>query len=161
MNLPAATREDIIEAKARRALLVAAERFTEGDWFVAGEVVGAARALVAAEHQGRLPGAKNFAEYEAAAARTRGGLKYPNDLLNAALGLAGETGEVVDIAKKRVFHGVEDPPGQLLDELGDVLWYLAWLAAQHGATLEEVAARNIDKLQKRYPDGFETGGGRR
>ena len=43
----------------------------------------------------------------------------------------------------------------MLEEAGDVLWYIAELAAGLNATLEEVAQHNIDKLKKRYPQGFD------
>ena len=44
----------------------------------------------------------------------------------------------------------------MIAELGDVLWYVSELASGLGATLEEIAERNIEKLYKRYPDGFAT-----
>lgn len=109
----------------------------------------------------RASAAATFAEYEDKTARTRGQLGYRNASLNAALGLAGEAGEAVEIIKKMVFHGVSTDPEDLIVELGDVLFYVAWLAALNNASLEDVARANIDKLQERYPDGFETGGGRR
>ena len=44
------------------------------------------------------------------------------------------------------------------DELGDVLWYLAVAAKAAGLTLDEVAAKNVDKLRARYPEGFKARG---
>lgn len=73
---------------------------------------------------------------------------------NYAMGLSGESGEVTDLIKKQLFHGhLEDKDG-IKKELGDVLHYLSGLATMFGLTLEEVAATNIEKLKKRYPDGF-------
>lgn len=75
-------------------------------------------------------------------------------LSNYAMGLAGESGEVVDLLKKSVYHGHQFNAEELKGELGDVLHYLAGLATMCGMTLEDVASANIAKLQKRYPKGF-------
>ncbi|KOP81992.1 nucleotide pyrophosphohydrolase [Bacillus sp. FJAT-21945] len=75
---------------------------------------------------------------------------------NYALGLVCEAGEVGDIIKKEVFHGHEVDRKKIKDELGDVLHYLAGLATMYGFTLEQIAMTNIEKLMKRYPDGFST-----
>lgn len=75
--------------------------------------------------------------------------------LNYALGL-GEAGELQNVVKKHVFHGhdYEEAKLKVMDESGDVLWYLAMLNEVYGITLEEVAQYNLDKLTKRYPEGF-------
>ena len=75
---------------------------------------------------------------------------------NAALGLAGEAGEVVDYLKKVLFHGHTMDGAKLAKELGDVLFYTAILATLGGYSLAEVMQMNIDKLKARYPDGFTT-----
>lgn len=72
-----------------------------------------------------------------------------------ALGLAGETGEVVDDIKKKYFHGRDIDDNHTIEELGDVMWYVANLATQYGVTLDEIITRNRDKLLKRYPDMYE------
>ncbi len=72
----------------------------------------------------------------------------------AALGLAGETGEVVDIIKKYLFHGKPFHRDQLILELGDVRWYLESFAWILGVSMEEIEEANIAKLRKRFPDGF-------
>jgi NTP pyrophosphatase (non-canonical NTP hydrolase) len=72
-----------------------------------------------------------------------------------AMGLAGEAGEAVDLIKKMIFHGKVPAKDALAKELGDVLWYLANVAADHGLSLQTVADLNIDKLEKRYPFGFD------
>lgn len=72
----------------------------------------------------------------------------------AALGLAGEAGEVADIIKKMAGHGHALDRERLKDELGDVLWYIAELSVAIGLTLEEVGLANVDKLRRRYPEGF-------
>lgn len=77
-----------------------------------------------------------------------------NERASYALGLAGEAGEVCDLLKKHWGHGHDLDREKLKKELGDVLWYVAALAAQFGLTLEEVAASNVCKLRARYPQGF-------
>lgn len=70
-----------------------------------------------------------------------------------ALGLVGEAGEVAEKIKKviRDNNGVLDENDELeiVKELGDVLWYIAILASEMGASLETVAKTNLDKLQSR------------
>ncbi len=93
-------------------------------------------------------------EYERAAARTGRPQGQRDDLLLGAVGLAGEAGEVADIVKKHVFHGHELDRAHALEELGDILWYVAWTAAALGSSLSAVAEGNLRKLERRYPDGF-------
>jgi NTP pyrophosphatase (non-canonical NTP hydrolase) len=76
--------------------------------------------------------------------------------MTIALGLAGEAGEVVDLIKKVEGHGHPLDKDKLRDELGDLLWYTARLAALYEISLEDCASHNIAKLQKRYPNGFST-----
>ena len=77
-------------------------------------------------------------------------------IINACLGLSGEVGEVNDLLKKHLFQGHELDKEKLIDELGDVAWYLAEAATALKIDLEEVLLGNIDKLKKRYPQGFDT-----
>lgn len=91
-------------------------------------------------------------EYQRLAQRTSPG--NHNRVLNGVLGLAGESGECVDHVKKALFQGHDMCYKTLAKELGDVLWYAAELATGLDMTLEDVAQGNIDKLRKRYPDGF-------
>ena len=72
-----------------------------------------------------------------------------------AMGLAGESGEVVDELKKFCFHGRPLSEDKLIKEMGDVLWYLSGLASALGWDLSEVALANIKKLTERYPEGFK------
>jgi NTP pyrophosphatase (non-canonical NTP hydrolase) len=78
----------------------------------------------------------------------------PGELLNGSLGLTGEAGEVADSIKKVIFHGHKMDRDGLVKELGDVCWYLALLCHAIDVPLEEVMSQNIEKLKKRYPDGF-------
>ena len=74
-------------------------------------------------------------------------------LSNTALGLCGE---VADMVKKHLHQGHELDKEHLAKELGDVTWYLALGATIIGYELEDILQMNIDKLRKRYPDGFDS-----
>jgi NTP pyrophosphatase (non-canonical NTP hydrolase) len=63
---------------------------------------------------------------------------------------------VVDLVKKHLFQGHELDKKKLADELGDVCWYIATMAKGLGYSLEEIMKMNIEKLFKRYPNGFES-----
>ena len=75
-------------------------------------------------------------------------------LTNSVMGLCGESGEAIDLVKKHLFHGHELDRAALIKELGDVAWYLAEAAEALEIPLEEIFERNIEKLKKRYPEGF-------
>jgi NTP pyrophosphatase (non-canonical NTP hydrolase) len=97
-----------------------------------------------------------FDEYQAEAKRTLNtAIERPYLFANLGMGLAGEAGEVCDYLKKVVFHGHKLDPKKVEEELGDVLWYLANLADAVGLSLDQIAEKNIKKLRKRYPNGFE------
>lgn len=97
----------------------------------------------------------NLNEYQKLAARTLGKARsHEQQLSNGALGLAGEAGEVADTMKKHLFHGHPLDREEMVKELGDCLWYVAALATALDMELDDVAGRNIDKLRKRYPEGF-------
>lgn len=80
----------------------------------------------------------------------------------ATLGLNGEAGEVAEKIKKHLRGDAAHNPVERTDilarnheivkELGDVLFYLVWLAHYHGAGLEDVMAANMEKLRKRMAD---------
>lgn len=76
-------------------------------------------------------------------------------LINSVMGLCGESGEAIDIVKKWLAQGHELDKERLAGELGDIAWYLAEAATALDMTLEEIFARNIEKLRKRYPEGFD------
>lgn len=94
-------------------------------------------------------------EYQALAQRTASTTDSSGKIHNGVLGLCGETGEIADVIKKHVYQGHDLVVEDMIEELGDVLWYCAELAAGLGVGLAEVAERNIEKLRKRYPNGFE------
>lgn len=73
---------------------------------------------------------------------------------NALMGLAGEAGEVLDIFKKHWFQGHELDVNHVIEELGDVMYYLCWLAIEFDIDFSEICFENMRKLDKRYPNGF-------
>lgn len=77
-------------------------------------------------------------------------------LLNAVMGLCGEAGEAIDLVKKQRFQGHPLDRDALVKELGDVAWYLAEAAQGLGVPLEDIMRLNLDKLHKRYPQGFSS-----
>ena len=77
-------------------------------------------------------------------------------LINSVMGLCGESGEAIDIVKKWMAQGHELDKEHLAKELGDIAWYLAEAATALEIPLEDILQANIDKLKKRYPEGFQT-----
>ena len=75
-------------------------------------------------------------------------------LINSVMGLCGESGEAIDIVKKWMAHGHELEKEHLAKELGDIAWYLAEAATALDMDLEDILQANIDKLKRRYPEGF-------
>lgn len=111
----------------------------------------------------------SFADFDASAARTWKDQGFDAAIQNAALGLTGEAGEVADLVKKAIHHkrGFAEihtllpeeeaqavPLERLIDELGDILYYVSVAAQTAGSSLQEVAEKNKDKLEKRFPEGF-------
>lgn len=96
-------------------------------------------------------------EYQLAAMRTsRKDITTDAHLLNGALGLAGEAGEVADLVKKIMYQDHPLDWEHIAKELSDILWYVAETATAIGYDLDTIMQMNIDKLKKRYPDGFTT-----
>jgi NTP pyrophosphatase (non-canonical NTP hydrolase) len=92
--------------------------------------------------------------YREAMLRTCGQRSSINQMLNAAMGLAGESGEFCDLVKKYVFHEKPMDRAAAIKELGDIRWYLELASHCLGVTMEEVENKNIEKLKLRYPNGF-------
>jgi len=74
--------------------------------------------------------------------------------LHAAVGIAGEAGEVLDAVKKTWIYGKPLDRDNLLEESGDLLFYISALLTENGFTLEDAMHHNITKLAKRYPEGY-------
>ena len=77
-------------------------------------------------------------------------------LINGVMGLCGESGEAIDIVKKWLAQGHDLDKEKLAGELGDICWYLAETATALDLSLEEIMAANIEKLKRRYPEGFDS-----
>jgi NTP pyrophosphatase (non-canonical NTP hydrolase) len=104
-----------------------------------------------------------FSDYQR---RTADTARYPDvghNPIYPTLGLAGETGEVCEKIKKVLRdHGGNfdaEAVSAIKKELGDVLWYVARLAAELGLDLDEIAAENLDKLASRQARGTLSGSG--
>lgn len=78
---------------------------------------------------------------------------YMPNVLYAAIGMCGEAGEVSELIKKYAYHGHAMDKEHLARELGDVLWYVSYMADLFGYSLGTIMAMNQEKLAKRYPDG--------
>ena len=96
-----------------------------------------------------------FDEYKDLAMRT---CSIPYDrkedrLYHAAFGLASEAGEVTGRLQKG-YQGHEIDPEHLKKELGDCLWMIAEACDALDISMNDVAETNIEKLKKRYPEGF-------
>lgn len=97
----------------------------------------------------------NLLEYQRAVLRTCGVKERHEQIQLAALGIAGEAGEVADLVKKVTFHSHDYDEAKFCEELGDVLWYIALMCTALQIPLQDVIDANIEKLRKRYPDGFD------
>lgn len=75
-------------------------------------------------------------------------------LLHGLLGMCTETGEAQDMVKKALIYGKPFDKINVLEECGDVLWYIALALDACGFTMEQAMERNIEKLKKRFPDRF-------
>ena len=76
-------------------------------------------------------------------------------LVNGVMGLCGEAGECIDLVKKHLHQGHPLDKEKLCKELGDVAWYLAETAWALDIPLEDILRGNLEKLKKRYPQGFD------
>jgi NTP pyrophosphatase (non-canonical NTP hydrolase) len=96
-----------------------------------------------------------FDEYQHAARRTMNPrLSDTERLVDAAAGLAEEAGEVLGLVRKHAYMGHALDHERVTRELGDALWCLAAVATSIGVTLGDAAAANLEKLGRRYPDGY-------
>ena len=97
----------------------------------------------------------NFYEYQKKAMRTANFALSDNDqLLNAALGLSGESGEFAGLVSKFYYQDNDFDKQKLISKLGNVIWYAALVCESMSIDLEDIAAFNIEKLEKLNPETF-------
>ena len=100
----------------------------------------------------------NFSEYQLAAARTAKMFESSQaNLIHAALGIATEGGEFTTEVKRHAIYSKELSPAMrqhMLEELGDLMWYIALAVTHLGSDLGAVAAANIEKLKERFPEKY-------
>ena len=75
-------------------------------------------------------------------------------LIHYALGVAGEAGELVDAIKKSTMYNQELDRENVVEELGDIMFYITALVDLLGIDKNYVIQHNIEKLSKRYADGY-------
>ena len=94
-------------------------------------------------------------EYQELAARTiNRDLTLVGQRNHALHGMVGEIGEIHSLYQKE-YQGHGEPDREhLLKECGDLLWFIAEYLTSQGFSLDDCMETNIDKLKKRYPDGF-------
>lgn len=81
---------------------------------------------------------------------------WPADshIIIAALKLNSESGELSDTLVKYLCYGQEFDKDNVIEECGDILWYVALILEKLKVNMETCMQMNIDKLNKRYPDKF-------
>lgn len=102
----------------------------------------------------------NADAYQTAAARTL--IDEPDHtftgnelmLMWCGLGLGGESGEILELLKKGICHQHGLNTAKLIDECGDLLWYLSGICTLIGVPLSDVMERNVTKLKLRYENGY-------
>lgn len=94
-------------------------------------------------------------QYQERAART---INKRNNILeqrqHALFGMASEVGEIHGIFQKQ-YQGHSIDYTELKKEVGDLLWFIAEFCTASGWNMEDIMQMNLDKLEGRYPDGFE------
>ena len=75
-------------------------------------------------------------------------------LMHAAIGISGEAGEILDAIKKHWVYGKPLDREHLIEEIGDTMFYMQALCNMLGTTVAECVVANVEKLNKRYPEGY-------
>lgn len=76
------------------------------------------------------------------------------EVIHGVIGISSEAGELVDAIKKQIVYHQPLNKDNIKEELGDLLHYMTYLLRYFGWTLEDLMDNNVDKLTKRYPNGF-------
>ena len=99
-------------------------------------------------------GVVSLCRYQEESSRTLPTEQTKESRLTSAVGLCGEAGEVADYIKKIEAHGHDLSGNKMVEEIGDVLWYLAAVCTYYNLSLNDAAVLNIKKLRARYPNGY-------
>lgn len=77
------------------------------------------------------------------------------ELMHHAYALSGEVGELQDAFKKHLFYGKDALDlSNIIEELGDIEFYLQGIRNNLGISRDETLEANIAKLSRRYPEGY-------
>ena len=82
------------------------------------------------------------------------------EILTWGLGIAGEAGDVASCIKKTFAHDNDQRTG-IKENIGDSLWYCAMICNFFGWQMQDILNENLEKLKKRYPQGFTIQSARR
>ncbi len=96
----------------------------------------------------------NTQEYQRLAGCTCATTEQAETMKLALIGMQGELGEISEPIKKYLYSGHALDMPHLEQEIGDLLWYLANLCTSVNIDMESAMQKNIEKLARRYPDGF-------
>lgn len=97
----------------------------------------------------------NLKQYQEACKRTSKEFATPEtEIATWGLGVAGEAGDIASCIKKIFAHKNEAIKEGLKENPGDTMWYIAMICNFFNWDMEEVLNENIEKLKKRYPEGF-------
>lgn len=95
------------------------------------------------------------AEYSALALRTAAPDEIAYERIqHGVIGVGTEAGELLDQLKRHMFYGQPLDLTNLVEECGDVLWYLNLILTACWSSFEQAMEKNIAKLAKRYPGGY-------
>jgi len=96
----------------------------------------------------------NLKEYQELCKKTAKKFENPEkEILTLGLGISGEAGDIAGCIKKTFSHNNDQKAG-IRENIGDTMWYIAMICNFFNWNLEEVLNENIEKLRKRFPNGF-------
>ena len=95
-----------------------------------------------------------FNLYQDHAMRTAKEIGDVEDILHATLGMASEVGEMTSSVKAWLAYGKELDVKNIVEEMGDTMWFIALMCRRLGISMEQVAVNNIAKLYERYPEKY-------
>ena len=97
----------------------------------------------------------DFNEYQGLARRTQNSrLTEHERIMHALHGLSAEVGEIHGLYQ-HIYQGGRLITEEVVGELGDLLWFAGELCDVLRISMDDVAEKNIRKLRRRYPQGFD------